>query len=325
MKKYKVSYGFIAPFMIIFVLFTVAPVIIAMFFSLTNFNVLQPARFVGLENYKNLFIKDPLFLIALKNTILFAAITGPLSYLLCLWLAWFINDLRPRARAVLTLLFYAPTLANVYMVWQLIFSGDANGFLNAWLIKIGALVEPIGWLTNKQYMVPILMFIILWGSLGTTFLTFIAGFQTVNVSLYEAAAVDGIRNRWQELWYVTLPVMRPQLLFGAVMSITNSFGIGGVITALCGFPSTDYAAHTIMHHLEDYGTIRFQMGYACAIATVLFVMMVGVNLLVQKLIAKVGESLFGGRYRGFYHDNAVGHIHCAAPCLCHRKRVQAIG
>ena len=208
MKKYKVSYGFIAPFMIIFVLFTVAPVIIAMFFSLTNFNVLQPARFVGLENYKNLFIKDPLFLIALKNTILFAAITGPLSYLLCLWLAWFINDLRPRARAVLTLLFYAPTLANVYMVWQLIFSGDANGFLNAWLIKIGALVEPIGWLTNKQYMVPILMFIILWGSLGTTFLTFIAGFQTVNVSLYEAAAVDGIRNRWQELWYVTLPVMR---------------------------------------------------------------------------------------------------------------------
>ena len=289
MKKYKVSYGFIAPFMIIFVLFTVAPVIIAMFFSLTNFNVLQPARFVGLENYKNLFIKDPLFLIALKNTILFAAITGPLSYLLCLWLAWFINDLRPRARAVLTLLFYAPTLANVYMVWQLIFSGDANGFLNAWLIKIGALVEPIGWLTNKQYMVPILMFIILWGSLGTTFLTFIAGFQTVNVSLYEAAAVDGIRNRWQELWYVTLPVMRPQLLFGAVMSITNSFGIGGVITALCGFPSTDYAAHTIMHHLEDYGTIRFQMGYACVIATVLFVMMVGVNLLVQKLIAKVGE------------------------------------
>ena len=260
-----------------------------MFFSLTNFNVLQPARFVGLENYKNLFIKDSLFLIALKNTILFAAITGPLSYLLCLWLAWFINDLRPRARAVLTLLFYAPTLANVYMVWQLIFSGDANGFLNAWLIKIGALVEPIGWLTNKQYMVPILMFIILWGSLGTTFLTFIAGFQTVNVSLYEAGAIDGIRNRWQELWYVTLPVMRPQLLFGAVMSITNSFGIGGVITALCGFPSTDYAAHTIMHHLEDYGTIRFQMGYACAIATVLFVMMVGVNLLVQKLIAKVGE------------------------------------
>ena len=107
--------------------------------------------------------------------------------------------------------------------------------------------------------------------------------------MYEAAAVDGIRNRWQELWYVTLPVMRPQLLFGAVMSITNSFGIGGVITALCGFPSTDYAAHTIMHHLEDYVTIRFQMGYACAIATVLFVMMVGVNLLVQKLIAKVGE------------------------------------
>ena len=151
------------------------------------------------------------------------------------------------------------------------------------------MLEPIQWLTDKNYMVPVLMFIILWGSLGTTFLTFIAGFQTVDASLYEAAAVDGIRNRWQELWYVTLPVMRPQLLFGAVMSITSSFGVGTVITTVCGFPSTDYAAHTLVHHLEDYGTIRFQMGYACAIATILFLIMVTLNILVQKLIARVGE------------------------------------
>lgn len=289
MKKYKASYGFVAPFLIIFLIFTVVPVIMAMFLSFTDFNVLQVANFVGFGNYKNLFLKDPLFLTALKNTILFASITGPISYLLCLWLAWFINDLKPRMRSVLTLLFYAPTLANVYTVWQLIFSGDANGFLNAWLIKVGILLEPIQWLTDKNYMVPVLMFIILWGSLGTTFLTFIAGFQTVDASLYEAAAVDGIRNRWQELWYVTLPVMRPQLLFGAVMSITSSFGVGTVITTLCGFPSTDYAAHTLVHHLEDYGTIRFQMGYACAIATILFLIMVTLNILVQKLIARVGE------------------------------------
>ena len=289
MKKYKMSYGFIAPFMLIFVVFTVAPVVMAMFLSFTDFNALQSANLVGFGNYKNLFLKDPLFLTALKNTILFAVITGPLSYLLCLWLAWFINDLRPKVRSVLTLLFYAPTLANVYTIWQLIFSGDSNGFLNAWLMKAGILLEPIQWLTDKKYMIPVLIIIILWGSLGTTFLTFIAGFQTVNTSLYEAAAVDGIRNRWQELWYVTLPVMRPQLLFGAVMSITSSFGIGAVITTLCGFPSTDYVAHTLAHHLEDYGTIRFQMGYACAIATILFLIMVTVNLLVQKMIAKVGE------------------------------------
>lgn len=289
MKKYKASYGFVAPFLLIFVVFTVVPVIMAMGLSFTDFNVLQKANFVGFSNYKNLFLKDPLFLIALKNTMLFATITGPISYLLSLWLAWFINDFNPRIRSVLTLLFYAPTLANVYMVWQLIFSGDANGFLNAWLMKIGILMEPIQWLTDKKYMIPVLLFVILWGSLGTAFLTFIAGFQTVNTSLYEAAAVDGIRNRWQELWYVTLPVMRPQLLFGAVMSITGSFGVGSVITTLCGFPSTDYAAHTLMHHLEDYGNIRFQMGYACAIATILFVIMVVINLLIQKFIAKVGE------------------------------------
>ena len=290
MKKYKVSYGFIAPFMIIFVLFTVAPVIIAMFFSLTNFNVLQPARFVGLENYKNLFIKDPLFLIALKNTILFAAITGPLSYLLCLWLAWFINDLRPRARAVLTLLFYAPTLANVYMVWQLIFSGDANGFLNAWLIKIGALVEPIGWLTNKQYMVPILMFIILWGSLGTTFLTFIAGFQTVNVSLYEAAAVDGIRNRWQELFHITLPSMGPQLQFGAVMQIGASFSVAGVAIAIAGNPSTDNAGATIVTHIIDMGNMRYEMGYASAISFFLFAIMLFANFILRNILKAVTKE-----------------------------------
>lgn len=289
MKKYKASYGFVAPFLIIFLIFTVVPVIMAMFLSFTDFNVLQAANFVGFGNYKNLFLKDPLFLTALKNTILFASITGPISYLLCLWLAWFINDLKPRMRSVLTLLFYAPTLANVYTVWQLIFSGDANGFLNAWLIKVGILLEPIQWLTDKNYMVPVLMFIILWGSLGTTFLTFIAGFQTVDASLYEAAAVDGIRNRWQELWYVTLPVMRPQLLFGAVMSITSSFGVGTVITTLCGFPSTDYAAHTILNHMEDYGTTKFEMGYAGAIATVLFLMMLGTNKLIQKAISNVGN------------------------------------
>lgn len=290
MKKYKASYGFVAPFLIIFLIFTVVPVIMAMFLSFTDFNVLQAANFVGFGNYKNLFLKDPLFLTALKNTILFASITGPISYLLCLWLAWFINDLKPRMRSVLTLLFYAPTLANVYTVWQLIFSGDANGFLNAWLIKVGILLEPIQWLTDKNYMVPVLMFIILWGSLGTTFLTFIAGFQTVDASLYEAAAVDGIRNRWQELWYVTLPVMRPQLLFGAVMSITRLlWGRNRYHDAVRIFQSTDYAAHTLVHHLEDYGTIRFQMGYACAIATILFLIMVTLNILVQKLIARVGE------------------------------------
>lgn len=287
--RWRISYLFIAPFMLIFLTFTVWPVIQSIFYSLTQFNMLEPPKWIGFENYKNLFLNDPIFPIATRNTLIFAAITGPVGYFMSLMLAWFVSELSPKIRAFLTLLFYAPTLCNIYMVWTLIFSGDENGFLNAYLIKMGIIDGPIQWLTDTTYLVTCVIIVILWSSMGTGFLAFVAGFQNVDLSLYEAGAVDGIKNRWQELWYITLPVMRPQMLFSAVMSITQSFGIGPAITALCGFPSTDYAAHTLMHHLTDYGTTRFQMGYACAIATLLFAMMLIINQLIHKLIAKVGE------------------------------------
>jgi len=91
------------------------------------------------------------------------------------------------------------------------------------------------------------------------------------------------------LWYISLPMLRPQLMFGAVMSITGVFNVGPVITALCGYPTTDYAAHTVMNHLIDYGTTRFEMGYASAIATLLFIISIATNIYVKKLISKVGE------------------------------------
>ena len=156
-------------------------------------------------------------------------------------------------------------------------------------MQLGFIAEPIQFFQNAAYVMPLCIVVALWTSLGTAFLSFIAGLQTVDKSLYEAAAVDGIKNRWQELWYITLPVMKPQLMFGAVMAITGSFGFGGIVTALCGFPSVDYAAHTIMHHLEDYGGQRFEVGYSSAIATILFFMMVGANALIKKLLSKVGQ------------------------------------
>ena len=148
---------------------------------------------------------------------------------------------------------------------------------------------PIQFLKNTAYMMPIVIGVSLWMSLGAGFLSFIAGFQGVDKSYYEAAAMDGIKNRWQELWFVTLPMMRNQMMFSAVMSITSAFNVGSVVTGLFGFPSTDYAVHTIMNHLEDYGGTRFEMGYASAIATLLFIIMVGINLVVRKLVAKVGS------------------------------------
>jgi len=205
-------------------------------------------------------------------------------------LAWIINELPPKIRAFATLVFYAPALSgNAYIVWTLLFAGDSYGYVNAFLLKWRFILEPIIWLKDPKYIMPIIIIVQLWLSLGTSFLAFIAGLQTMDKTLYEAGAIDGIRNRWQELWYITLPSMRPMLLFGAVMQITASFAVSEVATTLAGFPSVQYAGHTIVTHLMDYGTIRFEMGYASAVATVLFGMMLGTNLLIRKLLLKVGE------------------------------------
>ena len=289
MKKYKVAYLMVAPFFLLFFIFTVLPVLLSVVLSFTTFDMINFPKFIYFDNYIRLFLDDDIFLLSIKNTMLFAAITGPVSYLMSLFFAWFINELKPKLRSIVTLIFYAPSIAgNVYIIWTIIFSGDQYGLANALLMKLNIISSPILWFQDVDYIMPLVIIVALWTSLGTSFLTFIAGFQVVDKSLYEAGAVDGLKNRWQELWYVTLPTMKPQLMLGAILAITQSFGFGAVITALVGFPSPDYCAHTIMHHLQDYGSERFEMGYASAIATLLFLMMVGANLLVTKLLRKVG-------------------------------------
>ncbi len=280
----------LAPFLLLFIIFTVLPVVLSMILSLTNFNMLEVPNFVFVQNFTRLFLNDEIFILACQNTLIFAAVTGPVSYLLSLLIAWFINELPPKIRAVVTLIFYAPSISGqVYLVWKTLFSSDSYGWANAVLIKFQLISEPILWFDNASYVMPLCIVVALWTSLGTAFLSFIAGFQTIDRSMYEAAAADGIKNRWQELWYITLPTMRPQLMFGAVLSITQSFGFGAVVDALCGFPSVDYAAHTIMHHLSDYGGQRYEIGYASAIAVVLFVIMFGCNIVIKKALSKVGE------------------------------------
>ena len=286
--KNRISYLFMLPFAAVFVVFVVIPVIVAIIYSFTSFNILEPPVFNGWTNYKKLFLNDDLFILALKNTLTFALILGPGGYLLSLAFAWFINDLSPKLRAFMTLLFYAPALSNIYVIWKIIFSGDDYGILNAYLNKLGITYGPILWLQDANYMMTSVVIVLIWSSMGTSFLAFIAGFQTIDNSMYEAGAMDGIKNRWQELWFITLPSIRPQLMFGAIMSISSSFGIGDAITALVGFPSPNYAAHTVVHHLQDYGFVRFEMGYASAIAVILFLIMVGSNKAVQKILQKVG-------------------------------------
>ena len=289
-RKNKTAYFMVLPFMFIFVLFTVVPVVASLFLSFTQFNMLEAPKFIFMDNYITLFLDDELFITALKNTLIFAAVTGPVSYLLSFVVAWFINELPPKIRAVVTLIFYAPSIAgNAYLIWTTLFSSDAYGWANAILMELGIIDTPILWFQNATYVMPLCIIVALWMSLGTAFLSFIAGLQGINKSLYEAGAIDGVKNRWQELWYITLPSMKPQLMFGAILAITGAFGFGPVVTALAGNPSVDYVAYTLNHHLSEYQGTRWEVGYASAISFIMFLMMIGANMLITKLISKVGQ------------------------------------
>ena len=288
MKRAIPLYIMIAPFMLLFFIFVVYPVLKAIWFSFTDYNVLEKANFVGLSNYQKLFLDDSTFITAIKNTFIIAVIVGPGGYIMSFLLAWMINELPHKVGTVLTVIFYAPSMAGtaVISVFTMIFSNDSNGYLNAMLRNLG--MTPVKWLSDADYVMVVVILASLWMSMGVGFLSFVAGIKGVDEAQYEAGAIDGIRNRWQELWYVTLPNMKPQLLFGAVMTITGSLSVGSIGDSLVGFPSPNYATHTIVNHLNDYGYIRMEMGYASAIAVILSLVMIVCNGMIQKLLRKVG-------------------------------------
>jgi multiple sugar transport system permease protein len=276
-----------APFLVLFFLFMILPVLSSIVLSFTDFNMVQMPKFIGVSNYVRIFFSDKVFLISLKNTLLFALIAGPVGYVLSFVVAWLINGLGRALRSAVTLIVYAPTLAgNIYFIWQYVFASDSRGFLNNALIRTGLISDPILWLTDPNRNFGVVLVVVIWMSLGTGFLSFVAGLQALDRTYYEAAAIDGLKNSWQELYYVTFPQMGPQLMFGAVMSISAAFAIGYQNMALTGFPSTDYSTHTILLHLLDFGTIRFEMGYACALAVILFAIMLASWALINKLLKK---------------------------------------
>ena len=288
-KQYKFCYAFLAPYAVLFLAFYILPMITSIYYSFTYYNILEPAKFVGANNYIDLVLNDDVFLKAITNTFQLAVITGPLGYILSFCFAWLINELPRWIRTLAVLIFYAPSIAgNAYAIFSIIFRGDAYGYLNSILMNLGVINTPILWLTTPDYIMPVIIIVTLWMSISTGFLSFVAGLQGVDRAQYEAGYVDGIRNRWQELYYITLPNMKPMLLFGAVMAITQAFGVCDVPMALAGYPSTDYAARTVVTHLFDYGYTRFEMGYASAIATMLFIVMILCNKLIQSALRKVG-------------------------------------
>lgn len=285
-RKNKECYLMLAPFMILFVVFTVVPVLMSVPVGFTDFNMVQKPKFTGLSNYTALFLSDKIFMKSIRVTIIFAFFTGPVSFVLCFLIAWLINEMPSLLRTVFTLIFYIPSMANVYSVWRIIFSGDINGYINSFLINIGIITSPVQWLIDGNYVLGTAIVVQLWLSLGAGFLAMRAGFQNIDRSMYEAGAVEGISNRWQELIYIVIPSMKPHLMFASVMQIVSSFTAGTVIQNIVGFPSTDYQAHTIMTHAYDYGWVRYEMGYASAICMILFIAMYAVNRVISRVLGK---------------------------------------
>ena len=282
-------YVLLAPFLILFLLMTVLPVISSIVLSFTNFDMVSFPSFVGFKNYLRMFLKDDIFPIILKNTILLAILTGPAGFILSFVIAWFINEFKPFLRTVFSFMFYAPSLAGGIYIWQIAFSSDAYGYVNSLLLSLGLLTEPVAWLSSSQYIVPIVVMVQICSGMGVSFLANLSGLQNVNNELYEAGAIDGIRNRWQELWYITLPGMKHMLLFSAVMQIAGAFSISGIIQQLAGYPTVNYAADTIVSYLSDVGNVKYEMGYASALSVMLFALMIITRGIIGKLLNKTGR------------------------------------
>lgn len=268
------AWFFLMPYLLLFVTFIIAPMVMAILLSLTNFDTISFPSFTGFMNYINLITQDEIFMqYVLPNTVVYVIIVGIGGYMLSFLLAWVLAQMSKVPRTILALIFYSPSMTSgvaMAVLWKIIFTGDQTGYLNSILMKLGIITEPVVWLVDQRYLLPIVIVVALWSSMGVGFLAMLAGILNADEELYEAGAIDGIKNRFQEMIYITIPTMKPQMLFGAVMSIVGTFGNGAIGVMLTGVnPTPGYAAQLIVNHIEDYGFIRYEMGYAAAISVVL--------------------------------------------------------
>lgn len=278
------------PFFTFFVVFTVIPIISSMVLSFTSYDMLSLPKFAGIDNYMRMFVQDDVFGTVVKNTVALAVVVGPAGFMLAFLLAWLVNEFSTGLRTIFSFMFYAPSLVgNAYFIWKIAFSGDSYGYINSLLLSIGITTEPIVWLKSPQYLFTIVIIVQLWQSMGVSFLSNISGLQNVNRDLYEAGAIDGIKNRWQELRYITLPSMSHMLLFSAVMQIQSSFSISAVAVELAGYPSVQHSVDTIVTHMADMATVRYELGYASSIAVILFMMMAFTRFVIGKVLNMVSK------------------------------------
>ncbi len=284
------AYAFLSSYALMFIIFIVIPVSVAILLSFTFFDSIQFPKFIGLKNYIGLLTQDDIFMkYVLPNTIEFAVIVGPGGYILSFLLAWILAQVPRIPRTILALILYSPSMTSgvaMAVVWKALFSGDQNGYLNSWLLSINAIQSPIQWLQSPQYLMLIMIIVTMWGSMGVGFLAMLAGILEINPELYEAGALDGINNRFQEIIFITIPSMKPQMLFGAIMAIVSTFQAGAIGVTLSGTnPTPQYAGQLIVNHIEDYGFLRYEMGYAAAVSVVLLLMVLAFTRLATRFFA----------------------------------------
>ena len=293
--KFRLSYLFITPFMLCFLAFIVVPVVAAVVLSFTYFNAIERPRFIGWQNFQYLISQDLLFLkYALPNTFKFALIVGPGGYIAAFLLAWLISQLPGKLQKWFSLAMYTPSLTigiAMSIVWLPMLTGDRIGYLNSILLRLGIIDVPQLWVTDPDYLMNAMIVVTLWSSMGVGFLAMLAGILNINKDYYEAARIDGMKSRLQEIWYITIPSMKPQMLFGAVMAIVATFKTGAIGVELSGTnPTPAYSGHLIINHIEDFGFIRFEMGYAAAISVFLLIIMYASNRLSWGLFGTKGDE-----------------------------------
>lgn len=284
----RAAYLLLSPYLLIFFAFIILPIIIAVLLSFTNFNSFTFPQFNGVANYTFLFAEDSIFMqYVLPNTIAFSLIVGPVGYILAFLMAWGLAQLPKLPRTVLALLIYSPSMTSgiaMQVVWKTLFSGDQTGYINSVLLNLGIIDAPIQWLQSSEYLMPVMIGVSIWSSMGIGFLSMLAGLINTDHEIYEAAYMDGIKNRFQEIIYVTIPMIKPQMLFGAVMAIVNTFSVGAIGVELSGSnPTPQYSGQLIVTHIDDYGFTRYEMGYAAAISVVLLLIIYLFSIVVRKL------------------------------------------
>ena len=281
----------LAPYATLFLFFIALPVFVAFLLSFTYFNAVEMPQFNGLANYIEIITQDEVFMrYVLPNTLIFSVIVGPLGYVLQFLLAWLLTQIPRVYRTIFALIFYSPSMTSgitMSVMWKVIFSGDQYGYLNNLLMSAGILEAPVNWLADANYIMPIMILVSLWGSMGVGFLAMMSGILNTDPQLYEAGYIDGVSNRFQEIIYITIPSMKPQMLFGAVMAIVNTFSAGQIGVDLTGAnPTPYYAGQTMINHINDHGFIQYSMGYAAALSVVLLLLILAISQIANRLFTE---------------------------------------